>query len=351
MAAELLNTLFVMTQGAYVHLDGETVKVELKGETLKQTPLHHLGSIVVFGLVSVSPWLMHKCAEDGRAVTFMDVNGRYLARVEGATSGNVLLRKAQWEASGAPAAAADIARRIVAGKLQNSRSVVLRALRDLNDSGASEARQAGKAALEQAARELAARIQALPQAGSMDAIRGEEGHGAQAYFEAFDAMITAQRTDFRFDSRSRRPPRDRVNALLSFLYAVLANDCRAALEGVGLDPQVGFLHALRPGRPALALDLMEEFRAPVADRLALTLINRRQVGADDFRVRPGESVLLTEDGRKKVIVAYQTRKQTEVAHPLLKTKTPLGLVLHLQARLLARCLRGDIPAYTPYIPR
>jgi CRISPR-associated protein Cas1 len=348
VTTELLNTLYVFTQGAYVHLDGDTVRVDLKDERLKQTPLHHLGAIVTFGLVTVSPYLMHRCAEDGRAVTFMDVNGRFLARVEGATSGNVLLRKAQYETHRDESAAAAVARCIVAGKLQNCRGVLNRAIRE---AGEGQRAKEAVAALSRAAEAVAGQLKSLEEARSLDAVRGAEGHGSAAYFEAFDSLITQQRTDFRFDSRSRRPPKDRVNALLSFLYALLVNDCRAACEGVGLDPQFGFLHAIRPGRPALALDLMEEFRAPFADRLALTLINRKQIGPEDFRERPGGAVLLNEDGRKKVVVAYQTRKQTEVSHPMLKTRVPLGVVPHLQARILARCLRGDIPFYTPFIPR
>jgi CRISPR-associated protein Cas1 len=348
VTTELLNTLYVFTQGAYVHLEGDTVRVDLKDERLKQTPLHHLGAIVTFGLVTVSPYLMHRCAEDGRAVTFMDVNGRFLARVEGATSGNVLLRKAQYETHRDESAAAAVARCIVAGKLQNCRGVLNRAIRE---AGEGQRAKEAVAALSRAAEAIAGQLKSLEEARSLDAVRGAEGHGSAAYFEAFDSLITQQRTDFRFDSRSRRPPKDRVNALLSFLYALLVNDCRAACEGVGLDPQFGFLHAIRPGRPALALDLMEEFRAPFADRLALTLINRKQIGPEDFRERPGGAVLLNEDGRKKVVVAYQTRKQTEVSHPMLKTRVPLGVVPHLQARILARCLRGDIPFYTPFIPR
>ena len=348
MSAELLNTLFVMTQNAWVHLDGDTVRVESDGETLNQVPLHHLGSVVVFGQVSVSPYLMQRCAEDGRTITYLNPDGRFLARVVGPTSGNVLLRTAQFQTHTSEPGSAAIARCIVAGKLQNSRAVLARALRELPEG----TRASGQAeTLQKAVAEVDGLLGGLACCLSVETIRGAEGHGASAYFEAFDSMILAQRTDFRFDTRSRRPPRDRVNALLSFLYALLANDCTSALEGVGLDPQIGFLHALRSGRPALSLDLMEEFRAPLADRLALTLINRKQIGPDDFQERPGQSVLLTKDGRKKVIVAYQKRKQTEIAHPLLKTKTPLGLTPHLQARILARHLRGDMPEYVPFVPR
>lgn len=350
MAIEFLNTLFVLTEGAYVHLDGETVRVESQGTKLKQVPLHTLGSIVVFGLVSISPYLMRRCAEDGRAISYMDINGRFLARVVGRETGNVLLRKAQFVAHSNHQSSCDIARSIVAGKLQNSRGVLARAVRDNRDMTDGSRSDDRSTRLQTSLDEIAILLKQLPVAASLDTIRGIEGNAAANYFEAFDSMILQQRTDFRFDGRSRRPPRDRVNALLSFLYALLANDCRAAVEAVGLDSQIGFLHALRPGRQALAMDLMEEFRAPIADRLALTLINRKQVNGEDFKVRPGDSVLLTEDGRKKVIVAYQKRKQTLVTHPCLKSKIPLGLIPHLQARILARHIRGDLNDYTPYLP-
>lgn len=350
MAVEFLNTLFVLTEGAYVHLDGETVRVECQGTKLKQVPLHTLGSIVVFGLVSISPYLMSRCAEDGRAVSFMDMNGRFLARVVGRETGNVLLRKAQYDAYSNSRSACEIARCVVAGKLQNCRGVLSRAIRDNRNSSESMRSEERCINIQGSLNEIAALLKTLPKAGSLDTIRGIEGNAAASYFEAFDSMILQQRTDFRFDGRSRRPPRDRVNALISFLYALLANDCRSAIEAVGLDSQIGFLHAIRPGRQALALDLMEEFRAPFADRLALTMINRKQISGDDFKVRPGDSVLLTEEGRKKVIVAYQKRKQTQVTHPSLKSKIALGLIPHLQARILARHIRGDLDRYTPYIP-
>lgn len=350
MASELLNTLFVMTEGSWAHLDSETVRVEKDGVTIKQTPLMHLGSIVLFGLIGVSPYLMRRCAEDGRAITFLDTHGRFLARVEGRTTGNVLLRKAQFESCQSKESCAAIASDIVRGKLQNSRNVLARAAREIAQAtGARAAEHAEQ--LRQASAALSPLIQQIDAAADLDSLRGLEGHGASVYFDAFDAMIREQRTDFQFSVRSRRPPRDRVNALLSFIYALMTTDCRGALEGVGLDSQFGFLHAIRPGRPALSLDLAEEFRAPLADRLALTLINRKEIDAADFEVRPGHSVLLTTDGRKKVIVAYQKRKQTEIEHPLLKTKVALGLMPHVQARVLARRLRGDIPAYVPFVPR
>ena len=305
-------------------------------------PLLHLGSLMLFGGASISPPLMCRCAEEGRAITFLDWAGRFKARVVGPMSGNVLLRKAQYDAQADEARAVSIARSIVAGKIKNARQTLLRAAREVKDADAANA-------LNQQATFIAGHLQSLPDMATLDGIRGIEGQTASCYFQVFGNMITREKAEFAFATRTRRPPRDRVNALLSFVYALLTSDCVAAVEGVGLDPQFGYLHCLRPGRPALALDLMEEFRSYLADRLVLTLINRRQIQPDHFESRPGESVLLTAEGRKIVLTAYQARKAEEVSHPLLQTQTPLGLVPHLQARLLARHLRGDLPAYLPYI--
>lgn len=344
MAKELLNTLFIMTPGAYARLDGDTVRVELGEEKLMQVPLLHLGSIVLFGATSMTPALMMRCAEEGREITLLDTAGRFKCRVVGPTSGNVLLRKAQYDAMVDPQRATTIARYIVAGKIKNSRQTLQRAARETKD-------KEDMALLQEQVDALATFLQALPAASNLDAVRGLEGQAAACYFNAFGAMLRCDKSEFSFRTRTRRPPRDRVNALLSFLYALLTTDCVAAAEGVGLDPQFGYLHAIRPGRPALALDLAEEFRSVIADRLALTLINRKQIRPDHFVERPGGSVLMNEEGRKLVLVAYQKRKQEEVSHPFLKTKTPLGLLPHLQARLLARHLRGDLPNYLPYVAR
>ncbi len=344
MSRELLNTLFVMTQGAYIRLEGETAKVEAEGKTLLQTPLHHLGGIVTFGNVMMSPHLMHKCASEGRGVCFLGMNGRFMARVVGPVSGNVLLREAQYKAYSDERVRTNIARSIVAGKIQNLRAVILRAARELED-------QEKKEDLAKTAGWMTNHLVRLKECKSIDEIRGYEGQSSADYFAVFDHMILAQRTDFKFDTRSRRPPRDRMNAIMSFLYALLLGDCTAGAEGVGLDPQFGFLHAIRSGKPALSLDLMEEFRPVLADRVALTLVNRRQIKAEHLEIRPGGSVMLTDEGRKILLSAYQKRKQTEVHHSLLKAKTPLGLVPHLQARILARHLRGDMREYYPYYPR
>lgn len=341
MIKTFLNTLFVGTQGAYVHLESDTLKVKLEDEKLLQVPLHHLGSICVFGQVTISLPLLARCADDGRSVVILTEHGRFKARLVGKTTGNVLLRKAQYDFHSDDGKSLEFAKCIVAGKLQNSRQVLMRAAR--------EAKAEDREAFSVAANETETGLEALEKVMTLDEARGVEGMVAQCYFEQFDAMITSQRTDFRFNGRSRRPPRDRVNALLSFLYTLWTNDCVSALEGVGLDPQFGILHALRPGRPGLALDLVEEFRSVFLDRLCLTLINRKQVQAGDFEGREGGGVLLNEAGRKKVLVAYQSRKQEEVLHGSLKEKVPIGLLPHVQARLMARLFRGELKHYRPYL--
>jgi CRISPR-associated protein Cas1 len=344
MSRQLLNTLFVMTPGAYARLDGEAVRVDANGERLLQAPLLQLSSLVLFEGCSLSAPLLCRCAAEGREVTFLDFAGRFLARVVGPTSGNVLLRKAQYEAQADVARTLAIARPIVAGKIKNARQTLLRAAREVRSPEAA-------ARLQEQTNALATYLGSLPEMETLDEVRGVEGQAAAGYFSVFGAMLTRGKAEFAFAARTRRPPRDRVNALLSFLYSLLTNDCVGAAEGAGLDPQFGFLHALRPGRPALALDLMEEFRSFFADRLALTLINRRQLEPDHFEERPGGSVLLTAEGRKVVLKAYQERKREEVTHPLLQAKLPLGLLPHVQARILARHLRGEMPVYLPYAVR
>ena len=339
-----LNTLYLTTQGAYVYLDHDTVKVKVEDETQLQVPLLHLGAIVCFGHVTVSAPLMQRCGMDGRAVIFHNYRGRFQARVTGPTGGNVLLRRAQHEALSNSAQTIQIAKACVAGKMQNSRQVLLRA-------GREAANTEDTAALGAAAQRIAFSLHRLRDCTTLDAVRGNEGDAARAYFQVFGRMVRSDREAFPFSGRVRRPPIGRTNALLSFLYAMLLNDCVSALDSVGLDPQVGYLHALRPGKPALALDLMEELRAFVADRLVLSLINRRQIGGSDFDDLPGGAARLTDKGRREVIVAYQRRKQDEVQHPVLDRKVQLGLVPHLQARLLARYLRGDLGNYPPFLTR
>ncbi len=341
---QLLNTLYVTTPEAYVRLDHETLRVQVEGETRLQVPLHHLGGLVCFGNVLISPAVLHRCADDGRSVVFMDRNGRFKGRLEGPVSGNVLLRKAQHQAIADPAQTLAIARNIVAGKIQNTRQIVLRAARETQDTDDATA-------LKETARKLASSVEQLPEVTDVDQLRGFEGEAARQHFSSFSCMVREDRETFALKGRSRRPPRDPTNALLSFLYALLLNDCVAAAEGVGLDPQMGFLHALRPGRPALGLDLMEELRSVIAERLALSLINRRQITAKHFVERPGSAVHLEDEGRREVIVAYQKRKQEELQHPVLEQKMPIGLIPHTQARLLARVLRGDMESYLPFLYR
>lgn len=341
---QLLNTLYVTTEGAYLRADHDTLRVEVEKETKLQVPFHHLGGVVCFGDIMMSPAAMQRCAEDGRFVVLLDRNGRFKARVEGPVSGNVLLRCAQHEAMGDPVQTLSIARNIVGGKIQNSRQIVLRGAREADVPADAEA-------LRKTADALGNAVTRLPQCEDLDTLRGIEGESARNYFSTFDRMIREDRETFKLDGRNRRPPTDPVNALMSFLYALVMNDCVAAAEGVGLDPQMGFLHALRPGRAALALDLMEELRSVLADRLVLTLINRRQVAAKDFTKRSGGAVQMEDAARKEVIVAYQKRKQEEITHPVLDQKMPLGLVPHVQARLLARVLRGDLECYPPFLYR
>ncbi len=341
---QLLNTLYVTLPDAWLRLDNDTLRIEVERETRLRVPLHHLTAVVCFGHVGLSAPLMHRLADEGIALVLLDSHGSFKARLEGAVSGNVLLRQAQFARGADAAFTLDMARSFVAGKIKNTRQVLQR--------GAREAKSEAEAAvLTRRADDLAASLRALPGAATLDAVRGVEGEAARQYFSGLPLLVRADlREHFTMDGRTRRPPRDRFNALLSFLYAMWMNDCRSALEAAGLDPQVGFLHALRPGRAALALDLMEEFR-PWADRLALTLINRGQVQADDFDLREGGGVALQGDARKAVVVAYQERKKDEITHPLLAQSLPLGLVPLVQARLLARALRDDTMPYLPFVPK
>ncbi len=340
---QALNTLYVMTEGAYLRLERETLVIMIDKEKAKQIPLHHLGSIVCLGRVSMSAALMARNAEDGRTVVWLNEYGRFQARVEGGVNGNILLRQAQFRAADNEEFTLEISKAFIAGKLRNSRQVLQRSARDSKNNE-------DKTALTKAAKALAINLRNLEFAESLDSIRGLEGDAARVYFEQFNQMIKpAMREDFKYTKRSRRPPRDVINALISFLYALLLNDCRSALETVGLDSQMGYLHAVRPGRHALALDLLEEFRAVLGDRLALTLINRGQIRKKDFDYREGGSVLLNDKGRKTLLVAYQERKKETYHHPLLEQNIEIGLLPLIQARILARYLRGDIEAYIPYL--
>ncbi len=336
------NTLYVMTPQAYVHLENATVRVDVGREKKLQVPLHHVGSIVTFGNIMISPALMHRLADEGKDMVLLDESGRFKARLEGPVSGNILLRRAQHAKAADASFTLEFARNIVAGKLKNSRSVLMRGAREA--ASEEEALSLGRAA-----DNLAASLRAARGAPDIDTLRGVEGEAARGYFTALNIIVKPPARDyFRLNGRTRRPPLDRFNALLSFLYAMLMNECRSALESVGLDPQLGFLHVVRPGRAALALDLQEEFRSTLVDRLALTLINRGQATAIDFDEREGGAVLLNDQGRRKVITAWEERKREEITHPLTETKVPIALLPFLQARFVARAVRGEMESYIPY---
>ncbi len=340
---KLLNTVYVTTEGASLRKDGENLVAQVEGEPPRRAPLHMLSSIVVFGAIFVSPALIAACASAGISIVLLDRVGRFHARIEGPVSGNVLLRRAQYRTADGNSGL-EIVRSIVLGKLANQRSVLLRALRDHGESIAPAARDDIKAAC----RRLELLLQgSVVQATSIDVLRGYEGDAGRLYFSVFDHLILSPDEALKFTGRSRRPPLDPVNALLSFLYTLLTHDCRTALEGVGLDPAVGFLHRDRPGRPSLALDLMEELRPALADRLALSLINRRQLRAADFLVSDSGAVSMQEDARKTVLTAWQERKREVRMHDFVGERAPIGLAPHLQALLLARHLRGDLDGYPP----
>lgn len=340
-----LNTIYVTSEDGWLRKDGANIVVEVDGAERGRVPMHLVDGVVSFARPGASPALMAACAEAGIALSFLTPNGKFLARVEGPRTGNVLLRRTQYRVADDPLRAVPIVRGIVAAKAANQRTVLRRALRDHGAGMASGAREA----IERAELRLSHIARVAAGAEDVATLRGHEGEAAQLYFGVFDAMVHGDREAFAFRGRSRRPPLDRINCLLSFLYAMLGHDCRSALEGVGFDPQVGVLHADRPGRASLALDLMEELRPVLADRLALTLVNRGQVKPRDFRVDEGGAVSLTDDGRKAVLVAWQERKKRELRHPFLGETIPLGLVAHVQALLLSRHLRGDLDGYPPFI--
>ncbi len=338
-----LNTLYITTDGAWLRKDGANVVMEVEQQERARVPVHMLEGLVCFGRIGVSPQLLGFCMEQGITVTYLTPNGRFLARVEGPVTGNVLLRRAQYRCSDDPVGCAAIVRNLLAGKLHNQRAVLARGWRDRGE------RLPDAPAFRHALRRLKRIPQRLLQTPEVDILRGLEGEAAQAYFAVFDQLIAVDEPSLHFAGRNRRPPRDAFNALLSFLYTLLTHDCRSALETVGLDPAVGFLHRDRPGRPSLALDLAEEFRPLLGERLALSLINRKQLGPRDFRTLDNGAVSLTDAARKTVLVAYQERKREELGHPFLGEKVQIGLLPWLQAQLLARYLRGDLDGYPPFL--
>jgi len=341
---KLLNTLFVSTQGSYLRKEGETIVVEHDQQKVLQLPIHTIGGLVCFGNVLCSPFLLGFCAENDVAVSFLTEYGRFLAAVRGPVHGNVLLRREQYRMADDMAATKAVAANVVAAKCANARVVLNRVVRDHPEK--VEAQRVQKASAE-----IDRLIDHLEAVTDADSVRGIEGQAAAVYFDVFDELIIDQKADFCFKVRSRRPPLDPVNALLSFTYTLLTHDMRSALESVGLDPAVGFLHRDRPGRPGLALDLIEEFRAVVADRLVLSLINRRQVGPSGFTIAENGAVTMDADTRKTLITEYQNRKQTEVYHPYIEENIPIGLLFFVQANLFARFVRGDLDGYPPFFWR
>lgn len=340
----VLNTLYVTSQGAYLSKDGDAVEIRVDGEVKMHVPIHNLESLVCFGNVLCTPFLLGLCGRNNVSVSFLSERGRFLSRAHGPVSGNVLLRREQYRRADTPDKSVRIARSILLAKLSNCRTVLMRAARE------SKSAESG-AELQKVADSLARIARRVSKEESIDTLRGIEGLAANGYFSVFNHLIVAQKTDFVFEARSRRPPLDRINALLSFLYTLIVHDVASALESVGLDPAVGYLHAVRPGRPSLALDLAEEFRPFLGDRMALTLVNRSQLSARHFTKTASGAVYLDEKGRKALLTAYQKRKQETIHHAFLDEKASIGLIPHLQALLLARYLRGDLDDYPAFFWR
>ncbi len=339
---KLLNTLYITSKKTYLSKEGENVLAHVDKKIKHQFPIHLLEGIVCFGNIMCTPSLMHLCASKNVAISFLSDHGRFLAKVQGPVSGNVLLRREQYRRADDPEWSVKIARSVILGKIANSRTVLMRAVRDSQNTTSNELLTSVAAYLARLAYKLLA-------VEELDVLRGIEGDAAKNYFSVFDYLILAQKESFFFKERSRRPPLDNMNALLSFIYTLLAHDTASALEAVGLDPAVGYLHKDRPGRQSLALDLMEEFRAFIADRLALTLVNRLQIRGKGFVKSDSGDIRMDDDTRKEVLIAYQKRKQEEIYHPFLAEKISIGLIPHIQALLLARYLRGDLDGYPTFI--
>ena len=342
MSEVIQNTLYLMTAGSYLSKDGETAVISIDREVKARIPFHIILNVVVFEEIILTPSLLHAFAERGISVTFLSYSGRLLCRVDAPGSGNVLLRRCHFRYADSTEKTLEFARAVVAGKVQNTRTFLLRASRDTQS-------EADKLSIREVINSLGGVISSLSQARTVDEVRGYEGRAAERYFSIFSKLIKQQNNEFVFTLRTRRPPLDPVNALLSFGYALLLNDCIAALTAVGLDISVGFLHTDRPGRPSLGLDLMEEFRALFVDRLVVRLINRREVKASGFVKREGGSVEMSEETKKRLIEAYQERKKDFIIHPLLEQETKIGLLPFIQARILARYIRDDIESYIPFL--
>ncbi len=339
---KLLNTLYVTTQDSYISREGETVKVKI-GQTNKlNIPVHTLDGIVCFGNVSCSNPMLQLCAQRHVTVSFLSQYGRFWFKMQGPVSGNVLLRRTQYRLSDEEEKAVEIARNIILAKIMNSRAVVSRAIRDHSETINVDELHVATERLERI-------MHAIQKATNLERLRGFEGDAARTYFAVFDTLILSHKNHFFFRERSRRPPRDNVNSLLSFIYTLLCHDVVSALETVGLDPAVGYLHRDRPGRPGLALDLMEELRPFLADRLVLSMINRQQLKPKGFMKTESGAVVMDDDTRKDVLIAYQKRKQEEIRHPFLNEKIPIGLLPFAQALLFARFIRGDLDGYPAFI--
>ena len=339
---KLLNTLYVTSWDRYLALDGENVVILSEKQEIGRVPLHNLEAIITFGFTGASPALMGACAKRNVALSFLSQSGRFLARVSGEERGNVLLRKRQYLLSEAKEASLDIAKGFITGKIFNTRWILERATRDHGMRLDTEK-------LKRVSSQLKNSMRAVQKCESMETLRGIEGEAASLYFSVFDDLILQQKEFFSFQGRNRRPPLDGVNALLSFVYTLLTNMCTAALETVGLDPYVGFMHTDRPGRVSLALDLMEELRPVFADRFVLSLINKRMVSPSGFYEKENGAVLMDENTRKNILLAWQTRKQETIRHPFLEEKVEWGLVPYTQALLLARYIRGDLDGYPPFM--
>ncbi len=338
---KILNTLYLVTPERYLSLDGENIVVTADRVEISRMPLHNLERIVVFGSAGASPALMGKCVSEQRELVFMSRSGKFMARVEGEVNGNVLLRRTQYRVADDPEESLIIARHMIASKIFNGRWVLERMIREHGLRIDSEK-------FRQKSRYLQSSIQAAEKSTDVEALRGIEGEAASVYFSAFDDMILQQKADFHFTNRSKHPPLDCVNALLSFSYSLLTSMCSSALEAVGLDPYVGFMHADRPGRRSLALDLVEEFRAVMCDRFVLMLINRKMVSKQNFVIQENGAVILNDDGRQIFLTAWQKRKEEQITHPFLKEKIQWGILPYVQALLLARYLRRDLDAYPPF---
>lgn len=337
----LLNTLYVTTPDAYLSKDGLNVVISVKQNEIFRIPIHNIEQIVTFGYVGASPGLMKLCADSGVSLTFLSPQGRFVSRSQGPTKGNVLLRKAQYRFSDEPAYTLHLSRLFIGGKVQNYRNILRRFIRDNgNDND-----------VERVAAELLRCNRLILNAESIDRVRGIEGEAASLYFGVFSKLLLNQKDDFVFSGRNRRPPKDAINAMLSFVYTLIGNDMTAALETVGLDPYVGFLHTLRPGRASLALDMMEELRAYLGDRLVLSLINKRQITIKEFLKQGDEGIVMTDSGRRIILSAWQNRKKEQITHPYLNERVSIGLLPYIQATLLARFIRQELDDYPVFLIR